>query len=964
MKLSVPAVALALLLSCTALSAQESQAPADSLVRLMSAKSAEMYTEKNRRFRKVTGPARFLHNNTYLLCDTAIWDVDLRIIQAWGNVKIMQDETVLSSQSLDYYIDDDMARFRGGVVQLEDKDGNILRTGNLDYNTKDSVATFYYGGSMRDKDGQIIESENGSYDSKIKLFTFDKDVNMYTDSVFVKTGRLEYHASEGYADFLDGVDAWKDASMLSSQTGRYISDSTATFHFYDSVHGLTETREAWGDTLHFVRATSDLSMHGNVQLTEEKRRAWVFGEILRYTDSLSLLTLKGNASVIAELKDSTAVKQLDTLYFSSDSLWRQEFRKCDIPGDILSISQKRVTNMAVDPVGSYRKKAEESAKQSEENRKREMEEQSGRKGPATPTAGNLTPGQAGPESPGAPTPPPAEGNSPEEGNPSGENPPAEGSGSEENSSSGEGSETSEAEAEAEAQKDTTLVPFMGGIGNVKLYKSDLQIICGDLRYSELDSLAVLSEVPYVWNEGNRQYAADSIIAYVDGSAMRKASLLSNAFITIQEDTTLFDQIRGAEMMAYFDSTSALERFDVMGGANAIFFLEENETLATVNRVESKMLSAYFKNGQMERVFYFDSPKNDAIPTAQLRGDDRRMKGFKWDPELRPSGREDVTPYNVRPSERAAYESRPQAKFRYTERYFPGHMKRIRSGIAARDSARKASNRLRDSLSLNGPQEAFTTIELPSDTTLINGEVMPLGTPGGAESEGGEAPAGLPAEASAGESVETATEGVPSGASETPAAPSEGTEPGNGTEGSSSEAVEQNEVSSTGPALSEKELEAMRKAAAKDSIKAARDSIRAAKDAAREARWAELDKRDAEKAAKKAERKQERYRKKVLKQLKIRDKNLAREERIRARYIERYRKQKEREDARAAAKAERDAARAAAKEAAAVEKAAAKAEREAEKEAAEAENLRQKAKIESVKDERVSSPEAPANLQEQ
>lgn len=952
MKLSVPAVALALLLSCTALSAQESQAPADSLVRLMSAKSAEMYTEKNRRFRKVTGPARFLHNNTYLLCDTAIWDVDIRVIQAWGNVKIMQDETVLSSQSLDYYIDDDMARFRGGVVQLEDKDGNILRTSNLDYDTKDSVATFYYGGSMRDKDGQIIESENGSYDSKIKLFTFDKDVNMYTDSVFVKTGRLEYHASEGYADFMDGVDAWKDASMLSSLTGRYISDSTATFHFYDSVHGLTETREAWGDTLHFVRATSDLSMHGNVQLTEEQRRAWVFGEILRYTDSLSLLTLKGNASVIAEIKDSTAVKQLDTLYFSSDSLWRQEFRKCDIPGDILSISQKRVTNMAVDPVGSYRKKAEESAKQSEENRKREMEEQSGRKGPATPTAGNLTPGQAGPESPGAPMPPPAEGNSPEE-NPSGENAPEEGSGSEENSSSETGSETSEAEAQAEAPKDTTLVPFMGGIGNVKLYKSDLQIICGDLRYSELDSLAVLSEVPYVWNEGNRQYAADSIIAYVDGSAMRKASLLSNAFITIQEDSTLFDQIRGAEMMAYFDSTSALDRFDVMGGANAIFFLEENETLATVNRVESKMLSAYFKNGQMERVFYFDSPKNDAIPTAQLRGDDRRMKGFKWDPELRPSGREDVTPYNVRPSERAAYESRPQAKFRYTERYFPGHMKRIRSGIAARDSARKASNRLRDSLSLNGPQEAFPTIELPSDTTLINGEVMPLGTPEGAESEGGEAPAG----ASEGGSVETpvgteaeaparASVETPAGAAETPAAPSEGTEPGNGTEGSSTEAEEQNEVSSTGPALSEKELEAMRKAAAKDSIKAARDSIRAAKDAAREARWAELDKRDAEKAAKKAERKQERYRKKVLKQLKIRDKNLAREERIRARYIERYRKQKEREDARAAAKAKRDAARAAAKEAAEAEKAAAKA------------------KHESAKDELDPSLETPANLQEQ
>ena len=113
---------------------------------LMSSKSAQLVDIQGASYRKVIGPARFLHNNTYLLCDTALWNVDARFIEAWGNVSILQDETVLTSDKLTYYIDQDLAQFRGSLVQLQDKDHNTLRTRNLDYNTKDSVAVFQRGG--------------------------------------------------------------------------------------------------------------------------------------------------------------------------------------------------------------------------------------------------------------------------------------------------------------------------------------------------------------------------------------------------------------------------------------------------------------------------------------------------------------------------------------------------------------------------------------------------------------------------------------------------------------------------------------------------------------------------------------------------------------------------------------------------------------------------------------------------
>ena len=101
-------------LFCLSAYAQEQQE--DSLVVLMSSKSAQFVDIEGSSYRKVIGPARFLHNNTYLLCDTAYWNVDSRYIDAWGNVSIIQEETVLTSDKLTYLVDEDLAQFRGSLV--------------------------------------------------------------------------------------------------------------------------------------------------------------------------------------------------------------------------------------------------------------------------------------------------------------------------------------------------------------------------------------------------------------------------------------------------------------------------------------------------------------------------------------------------------------------------------------------------------------------------------------------------------------------------------------------------------------------------------------------------------------------------------------------------------------------------------------------------------------------------------
>ena len=335
----------------------------DSIVRLMSAQSAEMFDDgTGHTFRKVIGPARFLHNNTYLVCDTALWDVDNKIINAFGNVQILQEETVLSSEKLDYFIDRNTAEFRGAIVQLQDKDNNVLRTRSLDYNTKDSVAVFTRGGSMRDGSGQVIEGLNGTYDSKIKLFTFDERVNMFSDSVFVKTPYLIYRSNEGKAYFNQGVDAWKDENMLSSNAG-YYSRPDSTFFFTDKVHATTATQEVWSDSAYVYRGQNNVLLLGNAQMKDSTRKVAALADYIFYEDSLSRVTLKKNAALVAETEQNGTV---DTIYVGAEKFIYQSVKKCDIDSVDIKNAASRIEGMDVDPVKQYREKKSAEASSDEE----------------------------------------------------------------------------------------------------------------------------------------------------------------------------------------------------------------------------------------------------------------------------------------------------------------------------------------------------------------------------------------------------------------------------------------------------------------------------------------------------------------------------------------------------------------------------------------------------------------------
>ena len=903
-------------LACVGLLAQNHE-DTDSLVRLLGCDELRQEEEFGKNLRKALGHARFQHNGTLLLCDTALWHVEDQIINAIGHVQIIQDETILTGEKLDYYIQDNLAQFRGALVQLQDKKKNTLRTNNLDYNTKDSVAIFRDGGSFRDESGQIIEGDVGTYDSKIKTFFFNGDVNMFTDSIFIKTDHLEYNTDQSFATFGKGTNAWQKKNMLSADAGWY-DRAKEIFLFNDNVHLLTENQEGWADSLKYFRNTKDAEMFGNAQVLDTTRNVASVAGYMQYCDSLSKILMRRDPAVICVVEqDSTR----DTVYVGGDELVYWTVPKCAIPDESFKSAKARVDEMYQDAIGAYRENAARDAAAKAAEEKKKMEEED-------PNAfASVDRGKAAAGRPAGVSGSPAGVVGPPDG---GMEPPESPQNALQNINEDSlkiatiRDSLARADSIALAKTDSTAIGFARAVKNVKLYKSDMQMACDSLEYSDLDSLVRLYIDPLVWNEEKRQYSADSIAMLIKNRSFDRASLMSQAFIAVQEDTASYDQIKATDMMAYFDTSGALKRFDAMGSVAGVFYIEENKSLATVNKFESKMLTANFKDGSINDLNYFEEVKSDAYPVVQMKKDERFLKDYKWLPDKRPKSPSDVTSLVLRKSMRAKYESIPHARFPHTDKYFPGYMDEVNKMIARSDSLKRARSLQKDSLdrieaarkdSLALIHEAYLdslskALALGKDTLAVKDSLaakpdslsMKADSLSGKENPLVSKADSLAGGVSADSLKQRSGKGSPNGVNEAKQ------ESGKGSPGGVDEAKQESGKGSPGG------VDEAKQESGKEGIKEAKQAKRLDREARKKARWERLEKEDQEKAAKKAAKQQEKLRKKTLKTLRALDKRAAKEQKIYDRYKARYEKQKAREDARKSAREEaRESAREEARE---------------------------------------------------
>lgn len=178
--------------------------------------------------------------------------------------------------------------------------------------------------------------------------------------------------------------------------------------------------------------------------------------------------------------------------------------------------------------------------------------------------------------------------------------------------------------------------------NVRFFRSDLQGVCDSMTFVQRDSLLHMDRDPLVWS-GERQIFGDKIIVHMNDSTADRITLPASAFMAEMLEEGYYNQMSGREMVAYL-ADQTLRHLDLSGNVMLIFFpMEEDSTYNKVASAESSFLAADFEKGEIQKLKMWPLSSEVITPLYLAKKSLFFLNGFRWEAGRRPRGHHDLMP---------------------------------------------------------------------------------------------------------------------------------------------------------------------------------------------------------------------------------------------------------------------------------------------------------------------------------
>ena len=259
------------------------------------------------------GDVSFRRDSMYMYCDSAYFFTKRNSVKAFGNVRMEQGDTLfLYGDYLEYNGDTNLARVRNNV-RLVDRE-TVLETDSLDFDRNINLGYYFNGGSLFDGES-TLDSRWGEYRVGTKEAIFNDEVYMQNPQFTMHSDTLMYNTASKIATILGPTDIYngKD-NHIYSELGRYNTATRCATLLKRSVL-YNGKRNVTADSIFYDIAAG---------VSE------VFGDIL-YTDPENRNMLTGNYAYMNENRDSAYVtdravvvdfsQKNDSLYMHADTIW-------------------------------------------------------------------------------------------------------------------------------------------------------------------------------------------------------------------------------------------------------------------------------------------------------------------------------------------------------------------------------------------------------------------------------------------------------------------------------------------------------------------------------------------------------------------------------------------------------------------------------------------------------------------
>lgn len=264
------------------------------------------------RFQRLIGNVVFVQNETTIYCDSAHFYRKANSVEAFGNVRIIEGDSIrITGSRLVYNGDDKTAKLRRNVVFNKLKTATLY-TDNLDYARTPNVAYYFNGGRLVDS-VNVLTSKKGYYNVNSNLASFKGDVVVTNPDYTMYADSMQYNSRTKEIYFVSETTVInKDSSRAVYQGGKY---NTIT-KLSDLRQGVGESEDYTieGDAYDLDAKRNIARVRGNVVMTSKKENLIIYGQASDYFRNEGI-TKVYNKAFVAKITDDN-----DTLFMTADTL--------------------------------------------------------------------------------------------------------------------------------------------------------------------------------------------------------------------------------------------------------------------------------------------------------------------------------------------------------------------------------------------------------------------------------------------------------------------------------------------------------------------------------------------------------------------------------------------------------------------------------------------------------------------
>ncbi len=547
----------------------------------------------------VVGNVEFRRGGMSMYCDSAHFYDSPGAIEAYGNVRMQQGDTLfVYADELDYADTTQLAVLYadfGKKVRLINRDVT-LTTDIFNYDLGIDLGYYEVGGVLTDPKNRLT-SWYGEYSPTTKDALFRDRVELHSlrdnDTLDIFSEQMLYNTNTHIA-ILDTVSTIvsKDGTIHTTD-GVYNTDTHQADLYRRSLVVAKNGNTLTGDTLYYDQLTGFGEAFGNIEMVDTAKKVTLLGDYGFYYEDADSARVYGHAL-------AKEYSQADTLYLHGDTI--STFRRVFLPevaddgprAMLPAMAPVAVDSISADSISDGAMSAGVMALDSMAVDSIPVDSVAA--APVIPdsVAAVMMPA----DSVATAIPPKAE----------------------------------------PALPDT--VHYLVAYPNVKFFRVDLQGLCDSMTFVSKDSLLHLDKHPVVWNE-NKQIFGNKIILHLNDSTVDWARLPEFGFVAEHIDEEFYNQLTGKEMFATFDN-GELRHLDVSGNVQAIMLPQENDsTYNKIANLESSYMAADFLNQELRRMKLWPETSGTMTPLYLAKKQLYYLPQFRWFEPLRPRKPEDV-----------------------------------------------------------------------------------------------------------------------------------------------------------------------------------------------------------------------------------------------------------------------------------------------------------------------------------